>query len=138
MKACATGYVLNKSGRQLTICPQLPPDRFKSEILFGCTISPGTTLLIERSVFDHVGLFDDNLSRLEDWDWLLRFAECHDITFVSRPLATIYTNNWQEHLQFDENDQVMQSIRRIEKKHLPRIAAQGTSTRAPIPQHAFY
>ena len=86
-KACATGYILHKGKRNLTICPSLQGGQFQTEILYGCTISPGTTLVIGRFTFDSVGRFDENLDRLEDWDWLLRFAEFYDIAFVSKPLA---------------------------------------------------
>jgi len=40
----------------------------------GCWYSPGSTLLINRSAFDRVGLFADGLRRLEDFEWFLRFA----------------------------------------------------------------
>lgn len=40
----------------------------------GCWIAPGTALLISRRAFEIVGPFDANLRRLEDFDWLLRFA----------------------------------------------------------------
>jgi glycosyltransferase involved in cell wall biosynthesis len=123
--ACLTGYILHKGDRELTICPQLSPGRFKTEILFGCTISPGTTLLINRSVFDQIGLFDENLRRLEDWDWLLRFAEVYDIVFIPKPLATVYVSAWEEHSIPDEADLVLQALRRMAMKHLPQFRARG-------------
>ena len=125
VRACASGYIFHKGNRELTICPQPPPGRFKTEILFGCTISPGTTLLINRSAFDKIGLFDENLHRLEDWDWLLRFAEVYDIVFVPKPLATVYASAWEEHSCSNEADPVLQSIRRMTVKHLPRFRARG-------------
>lgn len=125
VRACATGYILHKGNRELTICPQPSPDRFKIEILFGCTISPGSTLLIDRPVFDQTGLFDENLSRLEDWDWLLRFAEAYEIMFVPKPLATVYASTWEEHSFANEADPVLQSIRRMTVKHLPQFRARG-------------
>jgi len=125
VRACVTGYILHKGKRELTICPQTPPGHFKTEILFGCTISPGTALLIEHSVFDQIGLFDEDLRRLEDWDWLLRFAEVYDIIFVPKPLATVYTSTWEEHSVSNESDPTLQSIRRITAKHLAQFRAGG-------------
>ena len=41
----------------------------------GCWFSPGSTLLLPRSVFETVGPFDPELRRLEDYEWFLRFAK---------------------------------------------------------------
>jgi glycosyltransferase involved in cell wall biosynthesis len=125
VKACASGYHLHKAGRKLTICPALQPGQLQTEILFGCTISPGTTLLVERSVFDDVGPFDNELRRLEDWDWLLRFAERHDILFLPDVLATIYVDHLKARSVRGEQDLIRQSIRHIGAKHLPRFQAMG-------------
>ncbi len=125
VRACATGYVMHKGNRELVICPKMRPGRFKTEILFGCTISPGSTLLVDRSAFDQIGQFDEDLRRLEDWDWLLRFAEVYDIIFVPKPLATIYTNAWEERSFPNEADPILKSIRQIEVKHTPQLRARG-------------
>lgn len=39
-----------------------------------CWFGPGSTALIARAAFDRVGLFDQELERLEDLDWFLRLA----------------------------------------------------------------
>ena len=119
MKACATEYILHKGKRDLTICPSLQPGQFQTEILNGCTISLGATLMIDRLVFDAVGPFDENLNRLEYWDWLLRFAELCDIAFISKPLADIYVTMWAEASLPNENVPTLKSIRTIANKHLP-------------------
>jgi glycosyltransferase involved in cell wall biosynthesis len=80
--ACATGYHLEKGGRKQAISLNLTPEQFRKDILFGCTISPGSTLIVERYVFDEIGGFDESFQRLEDWDWLLRFSERYDMEFV--------------------------------------------------------
>lgn len=40
----------------------------------GCWYCPGSTVVLRRSVFETVGMFDPRLRRLEDLDWFLRFA----------------------------------------------------------------
>jgi glycosyltransferase involved in cell wall biosynthesis len=87
---CATGYSLHKNGRDLTVSLRMAANQFRHQILYGCTISPGTTLLVERSVFDEIGMFNPALRKLEDWDWLLRFAERYELLFVPDVLAEIY------------------------------------------------
>ncbi|MCH9806508.1 MAG: glycosyltransferase [Alphaproteobacteria bacterium] len=44
------------------------------EFAGGCWMCPGTTFFAHRSVFDRVGVFDTRFRRLEDYEWMLRFA----------------------------------------------------------------
>ena len=119
--ACATGYNLHKDGRVITVSLNLNPNTFRREILFGCTISPGTTLLVRRCVFDDIGLFDERLRRLEDWDWLLRFARRYDMAFIAEPLADIHLQTTQTAYLSERADAVSTSIHAIRKKHLPSL-----------------
>jgi glycosyltransferase involved in cell wall biosynthesis len=56
------------------IMPDWTAKTFARRQLFGCTCGPGTTLLCRREVFADIGPFDEELRRLEDWDWILRLA----------------------------------------------------------------
>ena len=123
---CATGYHLHKRGRHLRVCPQIPPGAYRSEVLFGCTISPGSTLLVRTEVFEKVGNFDETLRRLEDWDWLLRLTEHYDLAFIGEPLARIHQGDRDEVAIELIFDQVLESARRIEVKHGHRIRTRGT------------
>ncbi len=58
------------------IVPDWTPPTFARAQLLGCTCGPGTTLLCRRDIFAKIGPYDETLRRLEDWDWLLRLAEC--------------------------------------------------------------
>ena len=40
----------------------------------GCWFSPGSTQFAHRSVYQRIGLPDESLRRLEDYEWTLRFA----------------------------------------------------------------
>jgi hypothetical protein len=121
VSACATGYYLHKDGRELTISLNFLPRQFRREILFGCTISPGTTLLVDRRVFDDLGGFDEEFRRLEDWDWLLRFSERYDMAFVAEPLADVYLTTTKLLGAPCEADPMPDAIRRIGMKHLSRL-----------------
>ena len=50
-----------------------------------CCISPSSSL-IERSVFDEFGLFDEILPACEDYDFWLRFCAFQEVHFVKEPL----------------------------------------------------
>ena len=119
--ACATGYRLYKNGRELAVKLKLTSQQFRNDILFGCTISPGSTLLVDRRAFDEIGLFDDRLRRLEDWDWLLRYSERpdFDILFVPELLANVYTT--KRALRISELDPALNAIDRIRHIHLHRL-----------------
>ena len=119
--ACATGYHLEKDGRKQAITLNLTPDQFRDDILFGCTISPGSTLVVERHVFDEIGGFDEEFRRLEDWDWLLRFSERYDMEFVPEPLAEIYLTRKKPSPKLIDADPVRAGIRRIGEKHASRL-----------------
>lgn len=121
--ACATGYLLEKDGRNQAITLNLTPAQFRDDILFGCTISPGSTLVVERAIFDQIGGFDEKFRRLEDWDWLLRFSERFDMEFVPEPLAEIYLTPKTPLPGLIDSDPVRAGIRRIGEKHATRLAS---------------
>lgn len=55
-----------------------------------CDLSPGTTQLTRRAVFDAIGPLDETLPRFEDWDWLIRYTRSGSIIAVREPLARVY------------------------------------------------
>jgi glycosyltransferase involved in cell wall biosynthesis len=73
-RASCTGFALLGDGavfdRRLP-----PPTSDLDEVLWGCRISPGTTLMVERTLWDAVGPMDETLGRLEDWDWMILAAK---------------------------------------------------------------
>ena len=73
-QASCSGFALIRDGTVLD--RRLPPAVSDlDEILWGCRVSPGTTLVIQRSLYDFVGPMDETLGRLEDWDWMLKVAQ---------------------------------------------------------------
>jgi glycosyltransferase involved in cell wall biosynthesis len=51
-------------------CEAASPEEF----VCGCWFAPGSVMLFRKDVFEHVGPWDAELPRLEDYDWCLRFA----------------------------------------------------------------
>jgi glycosyltransferase involved in cell wall biosynthesis len=115
-QASCTGFYLHDARKLSVNVPELTPGTFKHDVLWGCTISPGSTLLVTRQTLDRVGPQDECLRRLEDWDWLLRFAEHGDMRLVQQPLAHVYVAPLQDD-PATGTDTTMQAIARIEAKH---------------------
>jgi glycosyltransferase involved in cell wall biosynthesis len=61
-----------------------------AQLLDGCFVSPGSTLLARRECFDTVGFLDESLARFEDWDWLLRLVERYDFDCLPEILAIVH------------------------------------------------
>lgn len=81
--AISCGFFMpNRLGRQLELRTPKPASRF-ADFVGGCWMCPGSTLLLHRSVFDRTGEFDERLRRLEDFEWMLRFASKGGQLFVS-------------------------------------------------------
>jgi glycosyltransferase involved in cell wall biosynthesis len=88
-----TGYSILRPGvaEAATYIPPLERDtEHFTTFLFGCRISPGSTLMVSRRSFDEIGPFDESLRRLEDWDWLIRYSRRWRLHVVSEPLVRVH------------------------------------------------
>lgn len=54
-----------------------------------CVMSP-SSIMIDRSVFDDVGLFDESLPACEDYDLWLRISAKYPVFFIDQPLINKY------------------------------------------------
>lgn len=116
--ACSTAYYLNRTS---SIRGATKID-FKGEIidwfdyfLKGCFISPGSTLMIHKFVFEDIGLFDESLKRLEDWDWLLRFSQKYKMCIFNLPLARINVGDPPQ------PNMVLTALKEFQDKWIPQL-----------------
>ncbi len=56
-------------------------------LLLGNTVSGGSSAVVRRDCLDALGLFDESLWGVEDWDLWLRAAKRYSIGFVNEPLT---------------------------------------------------
>lgn len=71
--AIATGFEYRfHNGQKEQRVPVAASNR--SVFFAGCWFCPGSTILVERAMFNSVGFYDRNMRRLEDIDWFARFA----------------------------------------------------------------
>jgi glycosyltransferase involved in cell wall biosynthesis len=113
--SCTACYLQRPSGTDVVWPRYKVTTLTHSDILWGCLLSPGTTMLCERRIFDDIGLFDPALRRHEDWDWLLRFTARHDLGYLPQPLAR------REPSPYVYTRQVLNVLAMIGAKHLPSL-----------------
>ena len=56
-------------------------------------------MVCEPRIFADISLFDTNLQRHEDWDWLLRLTARYDLAYLSEPLASREPSVFGDHRQ---------------------------------------
>ena len=112
-RASCTAYALVRRDGSEVISPRYTvSDLGMTELAWGCFVSPGSTLVCDRAVFDDIGLLDPNLQRLEDWDWLLRYVRKYTLGFVPEPLARI------EPSLNVESSKVITALELLRSKHM--------------------
>jgi len=117
-EASCTAYLLARPGTRDLVSPHLSTGSLGlDQLAWGCFVSPGSTLLCRRSLFGEIGPFDTALSRLEDWDWLLRLVRARPLGFLAEPLARI------EPSAGGNPDKVIPALDRLWRKHAPGLAA---------------
>jgi len=86
-RASYTAYELvEKQGARIHI----PKPVDYKKLFLGCDLSPGATLMFERTLLDEIGYIDTTLPRYEDWDWLLLYASKYRFLAVEHCLARIH------------------------------------------------
>ena len=88
---CHTNEIWIRDGRRVN--PMKKHQKFGGRIfekaLPLCVISP-SSVLVERSLFDEVGFFDESLPACEDYDLWLRVCARFPVLFVDEPLIVKY------------------------------------------------
>ncbi len=64
------------------------------EVLWGCRISPGSTLMVERAFYQAVGPMNETLQRLEDWDWMILAAKHAPFHGLREVLADVHHDRY--------------------------------------------
>ena len=92
-RASCTGFALvSDTGLADRRLPPAASDL--DEILWGCRISPGTTLMVERGFYQAVGPMEETLQRLEDWDWMILAAKHAPFHGLREVLADVHHDRY--------------------------------------------
>ena len=91
--ASCTGFALVSDGEVFD--SRLPPSVSDlREILWGCRISPGSSLVVDRALYETAGPMDETLRRLEDWDWLILAAKHSPIAGLREVLVDVHHDRY--------------------------------------------
>lgn len=129
--SCTASIVVNKYHPAGVIRSAKVTTVTSKRLASGCVWSPGSTLVAEKKLFDEVGLFDEQLVRLEDWDWLLRASKKASLMVLDEPLSCIDGC----HGSASNYDSVKSSTRRMRQKHnkdMPFFSLRGLQFRAAL------
>ena len=90
--ACATSHFYQlRDGRRREVIVENPPN-WSVRLQSGQPFHGASTPVVRRSVLESVGMQDESLRVLEDWDWMLRIAQKHRIHVLPEPFALIHEN----------------------------------------------
>lgn len=109
--ASVTGYVIvdNRNGDETAFRP--PQTITVDDMAYGCSYSPGSTLIVGADTFAAVGEFDVTLARLEDWDWLVRLAQREALVGIPEVQAKIHKSG------NPASRDITSSVARLAEKH---------------------
>lgn len=89
---CASSHVFcRRDGVRREVRVEDPAD-WRVALHAGQWFHGASTPVVRRGVLESVGLQDESLRVLEDWDWMLRIAQRHRIHVLPEPLAVIHEN----------------------------------------------
>ena len=120
-RICCSGYVILHAQEHSRAREFRPSDWHGTakQLVWGCNLSPGSTLMAERASFDEIGLFDVTLRRFEDWDWLLRYLRRYPIAIEPEVLARINKDS------MSSPSSVLGSLELLRAKHQAVLSAQS-------------
>jgi glycosyltransferase involved in cell wall biosynthesis len=110
--AGATGYVIRdyRTGEEREFIPRAD-DATLDALVWGCPLGIGSTLMVRRSVFGEIGTFDEDLPRLEDWEWMMRYLPAHRLDVLPQALTIVHKAS------DPSRTQVFASVARIRARH---------------------
>ena len=96
VKASCTSFLIKRLNGRVRQRILRRSENLDHPFLKGCNVSPGSTLMAHRSLFEdtEVGLFPEDMRRLEDWDWLLRYTKEHRLGVLKSITAEVRVSGY--------------------------------------------
>lgn len=117
---CAGAVRAGHDRRERSVTRPLPAVIGVRDLVWGCHIAPGSTMVADRAVLLRLSGYDQRLVRFEDWDLLLRAAKSGiTVGYLREPLARLSGSVKPGH------SIVMESLARMREKHQNDLAGRG-------------
>lgn len=114
-------YYIDSEGRRINIRfkgkYRTEPYTFK-DVVTRIGVEPAYQL-IDHSILDEVGIFDENLEIYEDWDFTIRLAKSHEFAYCPLPLSE-YRQHGGGASKADKGTH-LRAVKRIYQKVLPLL-----------------
>ena len=86
--SCTNAYVV--AGEDIRYLVNQAPLELETQLHTNCNLGPGSTLVLNRRCLEKTGPIDEAFAcSMEDWDWLLRMAQCSTFVYSEQALANI-------------------------------------------------
>lgn len=73
------------------------------------------TLIIHKEVVEKIGMFDETLKRLQDYEFVIRICQKYRVAYIDRPLVNVYR---MEESISNDNRALADALRKIFIKHM--------------------
>ncbi len=92
-------FTVIEKDSQRNLAPLDNRHRLIRQLEWGCALSPGSTLMVNKETFEEIGYFDESYQRLEDWEWLIRYAEKYELVTTPDILCQVNRMDAQDPVQ---------------------------------------
>lgn len=118
VKAVCCPYILFEAGK-IGIVPEYyrNPDiceKNVAEILKKTNIVGTPTLMVKRELFSTIGMFDEDMKRLQDYEFVIRLVKQESLGYVKEPLVKVYR---MEQSITSDTHLILGAFTRIFEKH---------------------
>lgn len=72
------------------------------------------TLVVRRDVFSRIGMFDEKMARLQDYEFMLRLVKKYQVGYIAEPLVKAYR---VERSISNSEDAFLEAYKRLAEKH---------------------
>ena len=121
------GILIDEHDKETGIIPVNPlyQDRCFQHLIHSNNIV-ASSVMVKKSVLEHVGLFDTRLGACENWDLWLRIVQAFSVSYLDKPLTyyRIHSSNMSQN-----SDKMYENRKKVLEKHLL------TSQDKAVPDH---
>lgn len=118
-KVCYCPYILHDNN-EIRILPRNAEDKEMYEngvveILKQKNVISTQTIIFHKSIIDKTGIFDETLSRLQDYEFAIRLAHFFEIGYVNQALVNVYR---EKNCITNNRDALADACKKILIKHI--------------------